>query len=116
MIERNKKDNRIAFSNSPLRFMLCLLDTIEPIKRFDHTPDEKVLNGILILGTEKSNDTHQHSIIISWKEYMKEESNFHFWVNGIQELKYWMNVNVDVDVDVDACSCMEEECQLTISW
>ena len=110
VIERNGKDNRIAFSNNPLRFMLCLLDTIEPIKRFNYTPAEKVLKGISIIGTEKSDDTHQHSIIISWKEYMEVESNFYLWMKGILELKYWMNVNMGV------CSCMEDGCQLTISW
>ena len=62
------------------------------------------------IGTEKSDDTHQHSIIISWKEYMEVESNFYLWMKGILELKYWMNVNMGV------CSCMEDGCQLTISW
>lgn len=108
VIERNKKDNRIAFSNNPLRFMLCLLDTIEPIKRFDYTPAEKVLKGISIIETEKDADIQQYSITISWKENMEEEPNFHLWLSGIQELESWMNVSV--------CSYMEDECQLTVNW
>lgn len=84
LIEEEK--NKLSFAEHPLQFILCLLDTIEPTKRFEELPSKVVLESI---GIEIIAPT---SIKIYWKSELQEEKNFLRWKDGIVNLKDWMKV------------------------
>lgn len=87
LIEEDK--NKLSFVDYPLQFVLCLLDTIEPTKRFEELPPKVVLESI---GIEIIAST---SIKIYWKPELQEEKNFLRWRDGIDGLKDWMKVKVN---------------------
>ena len=74
----------------PLYFMLCLLDTIEPTKRFEGLDIEYVLKNIFIERIGKK------IIRIKWnKEFQKEnKEKFNVWKTNIQDLEKWLGVTV----------------------
>lgn len=88
-------ENKLSIGNYPLQFMLCLLDTIEPIKRFGARPDyegtlssEKVLSSIDI-------DFQETAIVLSWNNEIEEQDSFDRWKNSIIELNQWMGVKCE---------------------
>ena len=75
--------------------MLCLLDSIEPVKSFTGTDDcsvsaYNVLNKVSI---EKAEDS---AIKIEWCPCLKIQNSrgFTTWMNSIKELDKWMDVTV----------------------
>ena len=94
-----KDENRLSFAEYPLQFILCLLDTIEPTKRFEELPPKVVLESIEI------EIIAQTSIKIYWKPELQEEKNFIRWKDGIANIKDWMKVKTK-----------EEGSSITIEW
>lgn len=70
--------------------MLCLLDTIEPTKRFEGLDIEYVLKNVFIEGMGEK------IIRIKWnKEFQKEnKEKFNVWKTNIQDLEKWLGVTV----------------------
>ena len=81
---------RLDLKQNPLYFMLCLLDTIEPTKRFEGLDIEYVLKNIFIERIGKK------IIRIKWnKEFQKEnKEKFNVWKTNIQDLEKWLGVTV----------------------
>lgn len=89
---QNKKLNVKDYT---LQFLLCLLDSIEPVKRFTGKDDcsvsaYNVLNKVSI---EKAEDS---AIKIEWCPCLKIQNSrgFTTWMNSIKELDKWMDVTV----------------------
>ena len=97
LIEEYK--NILSFVDYPLQFVLCLLDTIEPTKRFEELPPKVVLESIKIEIIKPT------SIKIYWEAELQEEKNFLRWRDGIINLKDWMKVETK-----------EEGSSITIEW
>ena len=93
----NENDKKLSLSAYPLQFMLCLLDTIEPVKRFTNGK-----NGRRVLTpkeTLKSIDMKYNSwkcvLAITWDEALRECSdNFKDWEKQINDLPKWMDVKL----------------------
>ena len=86
LIVRQDKD-KISRESYPLQFMLCLLDTIEPVKRFEKLPADIVLSNIYL----KKN---RNSITITWGQIIEDQSEFEDWKKTILGLPKWMYVKV----------------------
>jgi len=96
-------EKRLSIEESPLQFMLCLLDTIEPVKRFSRLSAYEVLENISI------KVTGDKSIRIAWNEIIKKESSFWDWMKNISGLKDWMLV------DISQCQQEDDWCFVTIN-
>ena len=82
-------ENKLSVEEFPLQFMLCLLDTIEPIKRFEDTlSPREILQGI------KLDSTADDEIVISWDAGIAQQKGFKRWKKGIVDTKKWMCVRV----------------------
>lgn len=68
--------------------MLCLLDTIEPTKRFKRTP-EYIMKSISIIYAKE-----EDKFIIKWEEKLNSEDEIGKWKNNITSLTDWMAVTV----------------------
>ena len=105
IIDRNNiLDQRLSKDNFPLQFMLCLLDTIEPVKRFAHLTAREVIENISIDGSCKQ------QIQIAWNNRIKQEPEFWKWMENIFNMKDWMQV------DVSLCRQKGEWCYVTIDF
>lgn len=106
-------ENKLSIRKYPLQFMLCLLDTIEPTKRFCKThpddllkthPDDllkmhpyDILNKISI--EEKCKDSKGFDIV--WNESLETDdgnngNSFKQWYTGIKNMPEWMDVTCEV--------------------
>lgn len=102
---RHGKDNRISRQKNPLSFLLCLLDTIEPTKRFTLSP--KTIAENIEISVEKNDN-----IKLQWTETIKTQPEFWKWANSIIGLSEWMQV------EVSSCSCTDGSglCSLNIHF
>lgn len=108
-------ENKLSIRKYPLQFMLCLLDTIEPTKRFCKThpddllkthPDDllkmhpyDILNKISI--EEKCKDSKGFDIV--WNESLETDdgnngNSFKQWYTGIKNMPEWMDVTCEVKI------------------
>lgn len=93
-------ENKLSIKNYPLQFMLCLLDTIEPIKRFAKNPYD---------GNMEPKDVLSHVYLefwdnvmtVRWDKDIKEQNRFPNWKESLEKLENWMEVQCDV-TDTDA--------------
>lgn len=92
---KDKKIEKWDYDRYPLNFILCLLDTIEPLKRFCGEEETElkyndVLENISIVQNGK------RSIKISWNDIdiIKKNKGYQKWINDIKGLDQWMNVEV----------------------
>ena len=93
----NENDKKLSLSAYPLQFMLCLLDTIEPVKRFTDGKDgRKVLTPKETLKLIDINYNKWRRVLtIAWNNTLCEYSdNFQEWVGKIRELTEWMDVKL----------------------
>lgn len=79
-------DNRLSVDDYPLHFMLCFLDTIEPVKRFSELSAYEVLNNISI--------NWDNMVEIGWHRKIEQKKGFSKWKENILGLDKWMCVNV----------------------
>lgn len=100
----NDDEKKLSIVDYPLHFMLCLLDTIEPVKRFYQLSPYEVLSNILIDIDKKKPD----EMIIKWSRKIRQQPQFWDWMKNISTMSEWMNVRVS------ACDCSCDECSLTI--
>ena len=100
LIIRSPAD-RIYLREYPLQFMLFLLDTIEPVKRFKHLDPKTVLKNIY---TEISPNT----IVLYWTQTLREQPEIYNWLDSIRTLPEWMCVYVS------PCEHHNEMCSIKI--
>ena len=82
------EDQRLSQRNYPLQFMLCLLDTIEPTKRFENLSAKDVFTSISI------QKLPARQIRIAWKGEMEKKSGYETWEKAICGLADWIQVDV----------------------
>ena len=99
----NEDSDKLSFTLYPLQFMLCLLDTIEPIKRFEGIPADVVLKNIYL-------DFHENGITLGWTQTTKEHPKFLDWLKSVSTISEWMQV------DTTPCFHKDDRCFITISW
>lgn len=81
-------ESKLSIEEYPLQFMLCLLDTIEPTKRFmNPLSPREVLESI---GMEYAD----RCLSISWKDEIGQQREFFKWYDGIVNMKEWMHVDI----------------------
>lgn len=87
---------RISFSHpatNPLVFLLCLFDTLEPVKRFWNTDDaeeiQKFLKLISIQWGEKE-------VLIKWKAEAMKYAGFYDWMKSIVGMERWLAVDISL--------------------
>ena len=107
LLYNEHNENKLSIKNYPLQFMLCLLDTIEPIKRFAKDPYE---------GDMEPKDVLSHvylefgdsGMTVRWDKKLEENKQlFHKWCDAIKGLKSWMDVQ---------CEKMNMDMGIAISW
>lgn len=79
------KDNLISVKENKLLFLLCLADTLEPLKHFYNVKSKCVLNGILM-------KVNKSEILIKINENCLECYNY---IKKINSLKNWLDVNIE---------------------
>ena len=82
--------------------MLCLLDTIEPVKRFGYLDAKTVLKNIFI-------DIHKDTIILYWSPIIKQQPEIYHWLDSISSLSEWMCV------DISPCEQHGEMCSIKLT-
>lgn len=85
-------ENKLSIREYPLQFMLCLLDTIEPTKRFTEMHPFDVLNEISL---EELKDSK--GFCIKWNGFLETDdgsngNDFKRWYTGIKNMPEWMDV------------------------
>lgn len=97
LAEPHEDGEKLSLSAYPLQFILCLLDTIEPVKRFtDGKNGRKVLTPKETLKLIDINYNKWRRVLtIAWNNTLCEYSdNFQEWVGKIRELTEWMDVKL----------------------
>ena len=88
LIIKNTSD-RMTFAEFPLHFMLCLIDTIEPTKRFEEELQIKeILQNISI-------SFRDNEVCISFSEVIRKTKSFYKWMDSIRELEKWLDVKTN---------------------
>ena len=91
------EQQKLSRSAYPLDYMLCLLDSIEPIKRFNtvFTANELLKKIDITCSAE--------SIKICWDNDLKKQGCFWEWMKTIYTMPDWMNVSVEDGLEKNSC-------------
>ena len=95
-------ENKLSIKKYPLQFMLCLLDTIEPVKRFAKKSNDEIYyptprDVLKDVKLEFQND----GLKVKWEESIKKQPDFQYWQGALKGVKNWMEVQCEV-TDMDA--------------
>ena len=92
-VETGWKKDRLTFKQSPLQFLLYLLDTIEPVKKFENLDASAVLKKIWVsAGMDESR--HHCRIVIGWDRTLEDEDKFLNWKDSILKMGKWLDLKV----------------------
>jgi len=86
------REGKLKFNQYPLQFLLCLFDSIEPVKRFGDISSKEVLQKISIQLCQM--DADEYIFQISWDRSLEEQKKFDDWEKNIIELENWMDVTI----------------------
>lgn len=108
LLYNEHSENKLSIKNYPLQFMLCLLDTIEPVKRFAKKSNEEihyptpreVLENVQL-------EFKENGLEVSWKRNISEQTKFEYWKKALKDLQNWMDVR---------CEEMNMDMGIAISW
>ncbi|MGI6172880.1 MAG: hypothetical protein ACOYI8_03165 [Christensenellales bacterium] len=101
--------DKLSIDKYPLQFLLCLLDTIEPIKRFDKLPPEEVLKNISLEDISRQEDKkREYTLRLKWTSKIEKQGVFSRWRDSILDMESWLNVKVS------PCRCDGDECFVDI--
>lgn len=96
------REDRLKFEEHPLQFLLCLLDTIEPVKRLNDEECYNLSSGVkdvlssINISISPCNDAvHNFFLKISWEDALSSRSGFKQWNNSILNIKNWLYVAVE---------------------
>lgn len=95
--------DKLQLKKYPLQFLLCLLDTIEPLKKFGELESIEVFKNIYI-------DINPSSITLGWTDVIKQQPSFFKWMESISSLKNWMGINVGT------CYSKDGNCFIKLSF
>ncbi len=87
-------EGKLDFNQYPLQFLLCLLDSIEPVKRFADLSSKEVLQKISIQLHPMDHD--KYIFCISWDGSLEKQEKFDDWKRNIIDMKNWMDVTIDI--------------------
>lgn len=89
------QNQKLNIKDYPLQFLLCLLDSIEPVKRFTGKDDHSI-SAYEVLNRVSIKKAGRDAIKIEWCPCLKRQNNSSFvtWMNSIKELNKWMDVTV----------------------
>lgn len=85
-------EGKLKFNEYPLQFLLCLLDSVEPVKKFGELSANEVLQIISIQSL--SIDSDKYIIQISWDISLEEQKEFKDWEKNINDIGNWMDVTI----------------------
>lgn len=88
LIPKDDNSHRISFSKDPLLFLLCLIDTLEPLKTYDEESDYEILKSISF-DVFCSNDTVS----------IKIEDLCGKIINKVRKCTSWLDIEVDIKSD-----------------
>ena len=98
IVEGNNQDKKLNIDDYPLQFLLCLLDSIEPVKRFieEKADVEPPMKAVDVLRMFCINRAQNNTIKISWCRCLEEQKKTRFksWLDNVFGLNKWMDVNV----------------------
>ena len=99
----NQQSDKLSLQEYPLQFMLCLLDTMEPIKRFKGLAPDEILKNIYL-------DFSGEGLTLGWTPLIKEQPQFFDWLRPIATIGEWMQIS--------GASCVHRDnlCSITLSW
>lgn len=94
---------KLNIKEYPLQFMLCLLDTIEPVKRFTEKNDdlEPAMEAIDVLKNFYIAFEKPDKITLSCKNLDDKQKRLTKWLNSAKSLSDWMDVTVNVGLGRD---------------
>jgi hypothetical protein len=95
--------DKLSLAEYPLQFMLCLLDTIEPIKRFENLAPDVVLKNIFL-------ELHDNGLTLGWTPLIKEQPQFFDWLKPIATIGEWMQISGA------SCVCRDNLCSIRLYW
>ena len=103
LIIHNKCD-RLYLSQFSLQFILCLLDTIEPVKRFSSASvsPKDILTNISVVFRDKN------ILENKWAPLIRKQGNFPAWLGSIYSMEKWLGVTVS------PCECASDFCSIAI--
>ena len=96
----HKEEDKLQLSEYPLQYLLCLLDTIEPTKRFRNLDAKAILENVYI-------QKQENSIKIGWTSLIKSQPEFFRWYSSIMTLSEWMGIIVGSCFHKDDLCCLE---------
>lgn len=86
------REGKLKFNQYPLQFLLCLLDSIEPVKRFGALSSKEVLQKISI--QLRPMDVDKYIFRISWDRSLEDQKEFDDWKKNIIDIGNWMDVTI----------------------
>ena len=88
------------YEENPLNFILCLLDTIEPIKRFCEEEGSRLKYNEVLENISVIKDD-ERKIKISWNDVIRncEFEKWERWKDNIKKLDEWMKIDVEEGSD-----------------
>lgn len=95
-VQNKNRNKKLNIDDHPLQFMLCLLDTIEPVKRLSNFENSIEMDAYDVLQKISIEEEWGDGIKIKWCSYLKElnSNGFESWMKDIKELEKWMAVTL----------------------
>lgn len=89
------KKERLSFKDHPLNFLFCLLDSIEPVKKFEGNrfSARDILQMISI--TAEDNGAEKCKINIEWDNRIKDLVDKEKWDKKLLKLQEWLDICVE---------------------
>ena len=101
IVDGSRQDRKLNIDDYPLQFLLCLLDSIEPVKRFieDDKKDENPelsMSAADVLANFCINP-EGNTIQIDWCKCLEKQKTARFqkWLKSVCDLGTWMDVSVE---------------------
>lgn len=98
-------ERKLTVDGNPLAFVCAVVDSLEPVKRFDgQLAAEKVLENVFIKVGKNP------EIQLAWSNTIKQQSKFFEWMENISGMTNWLQI------DVSSCKRRRNCCYITIDF
>ena len=92
LIPGEQGKSELSIDDYPLQFMLCFLDTIEPIKRFEPEGADNNLSAKDVL-EYVSVEPHNRGLKLDWKPAISQHADFARWFHALKGMETWMKIS-----------------------
>lgn len=93
-----RKNRKIKYKENPLLFLLCLADSLEPVKRGNESDAQLILEQIKIK-YDHNNKKVKVAIENDWANCETGKS----YVKGLEGIKTWLDIDIEyVDWEEDS--------------